>query len=215
MTEAEALAQLSSVRDRASDRKLRLFACACCRRAWDWLDDNARGLVLLGERLADGLATNAERRTASKDAAERVGVHASGYPANYAFCGLTSPADHGAQLAVIHLPRMIAGMKTQRGALEARESRACRAEQEHQQELLRDITGDLIGSARGAPTWLTAEVAGMARRIYADRAFDLMPTLADLLQDAGCAEADVLEHCRGPGPHVRGCWVVDLVLGKG
>ncbi len=41
-----------------------------------------------------------------------------------------------------------------------------------------------------------------------------MPVLADALEDAGCADADILAHCRGHGPHVRGCWVVDLVLGK-
>jgi hypothetical protein len=53
-----------------------------------------------------------------------------------------------------------------------------------------------------------------AEGIYADRIFDLLPTLADSLQDAGCENPDILDHCRGPGPHVRGCWVVDLVLGK-
>jgi hypothetical protein len=64
------------------------------------------------------------------------------------------------------------------------------------------------------PAWLTSTVVSLAAGIYADRAFDRLPILADALQDAGCASADVLEHCRGPGPHVRGCWVVDLLLGK-
>ena len=62
--------------------------------------------------------------------------------------------------------------------------------------------------------WLTSTVLGLARAIYADRAFDRLPILADALEDAGCDDADVLAHCRGDGPHVRGCWVVDLVLGK-
>ena len=54
----------------------------------------------------------------------------------------------------------------------------------------------------------------MAQSIYDDRAFDRLPILADALEDAGCDKADILNHCRQPGEHVRGCWVVDLVLGK-
>jgi hypothetical protein len=109
---------------------------------------------------------------------------------------------------------MIAGMATLRGASEPRGSRACEAEQEYQQALLRDITGNEFVSAEVAPAWLTPAAVDMARRVYADRAFDLLPALANLLQSAGCDNADILAHCRGPGPHVRGCWVVDLVLGK-
>ena len=64
------------------------------------------------------------------------------------------------------------------------------------------------------PAWRTATVTALAQGIHADRAFDRMPVLADALEDAGCADGDVLEHCRRPAAHHRGCWVVDLVLGK-
>jgi len=64
------------------------------------------------------------------------------------------------------------------------------------------------------PSWLTADVVTLARGIYEDRAFDRLPLLADALMDAGCDDDQILAHCHGPGPHVRGCWVVDLVLGK-
>ena len=74
--------------------------------------------------------------------------------------------------------------------------------------------GEDPGLPRINPTWLTPDVVALARGIYAERAFDRLPILADALQDAGCDNADVLGHCRGPGPHARGCWVVDLVLGK-
>jgi len=57
-------------------------------------------------------------------------------------------------------------------------------------------------------------VLTLAESIYVDHAFDRMPELADALEAAGCTDADVLAHCRRPGPHVRGCWVVDLILGK-
>jgi hypothetical protein len=64
------------------------------------------------------------------------------------------------------------------------------------------------------PTWLTATVVSLAQAIYAELAFDRLPILADALEDAGCDNADILQHCRLPGEHVRGCWAVDLVLGK-
>jgi hypothetical protein len=68
------------------------------------------------------------------------------------------------------------------------------------------------------PAWLAwndGAVAKRAQAIYDDRGFDRLPLLADALEDSGCTEAEILAHCRGPGPHVRGCWVVDLLLGKG
>ena len=64
------------------------------------------------------------------------------------------------------------------------------------------------------PSWLTPDVVALARAVYDDRRPDHMPILGDAFEDAGCDNADILAHCRGPGPHVRGCWVVDLILGK-
>jgi len=62
--------------------------------------------------------------------------------------------------------------------------------------------------------WRTTTVLALARHMYESREFSAMPVMADALQDAGCEDENILSHCRGPGPHVRGCWVVDLVLGK-
>jgi hypothetical protein len=62
--------------------------------------------------------------------------------------------------------------------------------------------------------WVTPTVVALASQMYESRDFTAMPILADALQDAGCDSTDILGHCRGPGPHARGCWVVDLVLGK-
>ena len=64
------------------------------------------------------------------------------------------------------------------------------------------------------PGWRTDTVVQLARHIYQECEFGAMPILADALQDAGCENEVILNHCRGPGPHVRGCWVIDLVLGK-
>jgi hypothetical protein len=80
--------------------------------------------------------------------------------------------------------------------------------------LIRDIIANPFHPITVNPSWLTRTVVGLAQAIYTDRAFDRLPILADALEEAGCTDADILAHCRGPGPHVRGCWVVDLILGK-
>jgi hypothetical protein len=84
----------------------------------------------------------------------------------------------------------------------------------HLARMLRDIFSNHFRPVPFDPRWRTSDVLGLARAIYDDRAFDRVPILADALMDAGCADEQVLAHCRGDGPHVRGCWVVDLVLGK-
>ena len=80
--------------------------------------------------------------------------------------------------------------------------------------VLRCIFGNPFRPATLDRAWRTPTAVALARGIYDDRAFDRLPILADALQDAGCDNEEVLNHCRGPGPHVRGCWVVDLILGK-
>ncbi len=115
--------------------------------------------------------------------------------------------------------------KSKRAAHAARE-KAHFEERHRQRGLLRDRVGHEFGihfrDVAGNPFrpvvadsgWLTAKVVAIASGIYADRAFDRMSILANALEKAGCTNADVLLHCRGDGPHVRGCWVVDLLLGK-
>jgi hypothetical protein len=81
--------------------------------------------------------------------------------------------------------------------------------------LLRDILGPLLfRSIALVPSWLSSTVTYLAESIYTNRAFDRLPILADALEEAGCDNADILNHCRQSGEHVRGCWVVDLLLGK-
>jgi hypothetical protein len=80
---------------------------------------------------------------------------------------------------------------------------------------MKDIFGNPFRPVAFDPAWRTEAAIGLAGRMYESRDFSAMPILADALEEAGCDVADVLAHCRGPGPHVRGCWVVDHVLGKG
>jgi hypothetical protein len=79
-------------------------------------------------------------------------------------------------------------------------------------DVFRDVFGDPFAPPPLDPAWRTATAVGVARGVYADRAFDRLPILADALEDAGCDSPAVLAHCRDGGPHVRGCWVVDWVL---
>jgi hypothetical protein len=62
--------------------------------------------------------------------------------------------------------------------------------------------------------WSDRTIRKISAAIYEDRAFEGLPVLSDALEEAGCTDSDILTHCWGPGPHVRGCWVVDLLLGK-
>ena len=80
--------------------------------------------------------------------------------------------------------------------------------------VVRDIFGSNAQSVAINPSWLTSTVVALARGIYDEKAFDRMPILADALMDAGCENEEVLDHCRGPNEHVRGCWVIDGLLGK-
>ena len=92
---------------------------------------------------------------------------------------------------------------------------AHRAEQRALVALLRCVAGDPFRPPVDAAAWRAATVVAIARGIDAERAFDRLPILADAMQDAGCEDAEALDHCGGPGPHARGCWVVERALGRG
>lgn len=80
--------------------------------------------------------------------------------------------------------------------------------------ILREQLGNPFRPSRFEPAWRTETVLALAEGIEADRAFDRMPILADALEEAGCDERPMLDHLRGPGPHARGCWVLDLILNR-
>jgi hypothetical protein len=85
---------------------------------------------------------------------------------------------------------------------------------QYQRRLLHDIMGNPFHPVSCNPEWRTCTVVALANQMYNSRDFSAIPILADALEDAGCTEADILGHLRGPGPHVRGCWVLDLLLDK-
>jgi hypothetical protein len=117
-------------------------------------------------------------------------------------------------------PQGISGVGSFGSRRQASQS-ALDAERLAQCELLRDVFGDLRRRASRGPLWLTPSVTSLAQAAYEERALpsgELEPArlaiLADALEEATCSDDALLAHLRGPGPHVRGCWAVDLVLGR-
>jgi hypothetical protein len=81
-------------------------------------------------------------------------------------------------------------------------------------EVVRNPVLPLSGIDLSWLEWKDGTIPKLAQCIYDQRTFDRLAILADALEDAGCTDADILSHLRGPGSHVRGCWVIDLILGK-
>jgi len=105
---------------------------------------------------------------------------------------------------------LVAGCVVRKGGDKASEWR-------EQVKLLRDLLGNPFRPVVIEQAWLRwreGTVVNLAQAIYDDRAFDRLPILADALEEAGCTNPDLVAHCRSPGPHVRGCWAVDAILGK-
>lgn len=232
-TDAPRVQDLNAFPDcRTSWRKLRLFACASYYRISHILPDTrARAAVNIAERFTDGHAPRGELELAEAGVGALATALEEPWRASLGGERASLGRDYGAlclawQVVQMHAPKAAyyAASNAQWASATIQNPGAseqdlnfgkCRlAEQAGQCELLRDIFGNPSRPANADPSWLTSTVVALARGIYDEKAFDRMPILADALQDAGCENGAVLNHCRGSGPHVRGCWVVDLLLGK-
>jgi hypothetical protein len=213
MTEDEWLAcsdptlMLGFLPGKVSDRKVRLFACACCRRVWDRiLTDWAREAVHASERFADGLIDRHELRQI-RSAAEQVRPRRQQEPGEKIGNELTGG------LWCRSTAEMAREVAWETSGLGPR-----RKERQSQAALLRCIVGNPFRPVPVIdPCWLSwnnGTVSRLAQVIYEERAFDHLPILADALEEAGCDHADLLDHCRRAGPHCPGCWAVDLLVGK-
>jgi len=207
---------------RPSDRKLRLLLLAATRDVWDQLHDSrSRAAVEAAESCvdcADDIVPEAIVAAASqavREANSRGSVRAAlpsviqewrGARAAYAVVE-PSPMD-------TEPPSPLwAEALNDLSAFLAPESELVRIDSHHR-FLLREILGNPFRPVAILPDWRTSTAVGLAQSMYESRNFSPMPILADALEEAGCDNPDILSHCRGDGPHVRGCWVVDLVLGK-
>jgi hypothetical protein len=209
---------LSHARDRADTRKLLLLAVALCRRIGDrFPNDHCRRAVEAVEKLADHPDVNGRDSAINARADAAMERLQRAYPRFYR--SDPDPHRHGAYLAAMscggmwHDPDRNIEV-TADAAAGATEGPAWDAERLAQSKLWRDIFRHPFRPTAADPSWRTPDVVGLARGIYAEGTFDRLPLLADALMDAGCSDEAILSHCRGDGPHVRGCWVVDLVLGR-
>jgi hypothetical protein len=221
---------------KVSDRKLRLFACACYARLGHVLTDpRARDAVAVAERFADGQAEadELERTCAhlqeSLDALERPWRASHGakrtallptYEALALALQVTRPqAPKAAYYASSNAYLATAAIARPNAAAYDPDFSARRAVEERvQADLLRCLFGPLlfrtVPLAESWLTWNNGTIPKLAQAVYEGRAFERLPILADALEEAGCDNADILSHCRNPGPHTRGCWPLDLLLAK-
>jgi hypothetical protein len=211
-----------------SGRKMRLLAVACCRHFSHLLVDEALELLEVAERVAEGVEEPGERQQvlgrahAVATVTDRSASRLRGLAKAAVIETLQHSAHLGAGNAVWRTMR-IAGIEVARaaGGLEA-------GAMDHgaaQAALARDIIGNPFRPAAAVdPSWLVwhgGALTRLARAAYEARRLPKgtldparLAVLADALEDAGCTDADLLGHLRGPGPHVRGCWAVDLILAK-
>lgn len=204
MTEKEWLSctdpqkMLEFLRGKTSERKLELFVGGCCVRSTkgysipEW-DTELKALVSLGlgEIEADEFQRRIEFRGGSG------GVEWAMWRAE------RSQREIALEVVLDEAGRMDWSKIHSQGPEESQAQ--CR--------LLRDIFNP-FRSVTTDPSWRTPTVTALAKAIYEDRLFDRLPILADALEEAGCTNPDILAHFRHPGVHVRGCWALDLILGR-
>ena len=192
----------------ATPRKARLFACGCARLAWGLLDDPAaRRAVVAAEEFADGLVTAGEFRAASAEGRRVRKTAARSHPEDkrrYRALTAVYYATHCGNRDTTPFAHALAALE----ALPAD---------------LRDEGGPtLVRCVFGAPpsfpapplAWLTSGVRGLASEVYEARSWGRLPALAEVLVEAGCYWSPLLDHLRAAGPHTRGCWALDFVLGR-
>jgi hypothetical protein len=242
MTEQEWLAcnhpakMIAGLGPKPSQRKRRLYVCAACRGIWHLIpDERSRAAVLVAERFADGLAGSVEldvsRAEAKTVLKEQRSQGAKEWASQACYCAAMKKSGDAMKvwLSVGYAVRMqetaerTAGsggpnrLAVMMGTWDTELSRLA--------AMLRDVFGPLpFRFAALDPAWLAwndGTVSKLAQAAYDDRRLPSghldvprLAVLADALEDAGCTDADLLGHLRGPGPHVRGCWSVDLLLGR-
>jgi hypothetical protein len=212
---------LAFLQGKVSDRKLRLLMVACCRCVLARMpDERCRFGVEVAERWADGTVTDAERTTAVAGTSAvwnetTVGIWEDGWHlhqmarlAHYTLVRRGDLLEDFAHETCVIIGRMLSTNRCEPTAVDVSAHLAGPV------QFLHDIIGNPFRPFGTDQSWLTRTVVSLAREMYESRDFSTLPILADALQDAGCENADILNHCRGAGTHVRGCWVIDLLTGR-
>jgi len=209
---------LNFLRDKASERKFRLFAIACCRRVLEhWTDPRSKAVIEVTEEFVEGKVGERDLAQARSQAElvyvhENIGVIRDAAMAAYTLSLNDFVSPDGTAYDKGGLP--VAYGSSDLAAKAGSRSKNYHAERNVQSDHVRDIFGNPFRPLTIDPDWQTTTVTDLAWTMYDNRAFDQMPILADALEDSGCDNHEILQHCRGDVPHVKGCWVVDLILGK-
>jgi hypothetical protein len=214
--DAHEMLQFLRLGSQIDDRKLRLLGCACARLVWVWAGDEPPPIAIeRAERFADGLFTKAGLRRARQEVRkmryDMQGTEAASRPIWGAYWLVEVVATENAYGSVItemyRLTTSLLFLDTSGW------STVCR--------LLHDVVGNPSRPVAIPTAWRTPTVVSLATAAYEERSLpsgELDPArlavLSDALEDAGCDSNEILAHLRGPGPHVRGCWVLDRLLGK-
>jgi hypothetical protein len=219
MTEAEwlacddVLAMLTFLEGKISPRRGRLIVAACCRLVWPLLrDSRCRRSVEIGEQVAEGLLGETAR-AAVYSAAERArwSIYRSCsndvWPAGRVPRGLAAAI--ASQVASCPLMDHDSVCTAIRQIVSIHEGHKAAVA-----DLVRDICASAAFPCVAEPSWLSRDARRLAESLSVHWDCSGLAVLSDALEDAGCTDADLLGHLRGPGPHVRGCWALDLVLGK-
>jgi hypothetical protein len=216
LTASRATRMLFHLRGNASRRKVLLFNCACCYKVQQSLDSDDREAVLLAEASAESpesIAAFSQRYDAERRAVLALG--------NFLNESVSEELAHALTTQTTLRLRLDGGQGHGIGSLAFATEKLADNMVQQQIALVRDIFGNPFRPVTLSPAWSTSTVISLARTIYDARQlpsglFDnqRLGVLADALEDAGCNNADILGHLRGSGEHVRGCWVVDLVLGR-
>ena len=203
-----AVEMLASMPEQPSDRKLRLFACACCRHFENLLEEGPfTQAVETAEMFADGESSKAALKRARQGVREvRHEMSSDSTEARTIWVALWLAEMTASENAFGGVADEIQRLVTE-GLLQPNE-------QPPSASHLRRIIGNPFHAAAIDADWKSSEVVTLAQSIYDERAFDQMPQLGKALKKAGCSDNDVLKHCRSKSPHVRGCWVVDQLIGR-
>jgi hypothetical protein len=215
---------LKSLKGRASARKLRLFAVACCRWIAAWIDDpRGRAAVSVAEQYADGAATEEQRAHAARGARAANARFLNRRTRPAAGDAARQEAGSAASATTITQAPLAAGRASE-NAVETARRAGVKGMSGQQADLLRDLFGNPFRPLTLDPAWLAwhgGVVPKLARVLYEERDpssghLDAarLAVLADMLEEAGCTDTELPDHLRGPGPHLRGCFAVDLLLDK-
>lgn len=196
-------------RSKPSERKVRLFNAAICKRFWQYLPAESQAILRDSELLADGkMSIPDDPMELCKRANVAVAPFNRQYP-NKEFPNDDVRYQRYAAAAVCYavIPGELWGAVSYFWELDSQEK-------EPHAVIIRDVFGNPAHPVAVHPSWRTSKVVTLAGTIYDEQAFHWMPELSDALEEAGCLDAGILQHCCNKGLHVRGCWLIDLLLDK-